>query len=231
MNEEDIVKEAEEISRELEKEKQEIKKSKSVIWWILGPVLALLIITMVVPYYGVRLDPEPNNIPAIDDVLPSDISLSNESYQLTSDFDYSDLVNPLDPVIKQTADKVASQSCNENKICQAKAIYYFVRDNIDYVSDPIAKEYLEEPREVLKTSASDCESGTMLLASMLESIGVNAEMVFIPGHAFLRIQLANARNKYKQPDGWIYLDWTCNNCEFGEIPYQNVDKYKSFVDV
>jgi transglutaminase-like putative cysteine protease len=225
MNEEDIRKEAEEISKELEHEKQEIKKIKPM-WWILAAVLALLVIMMIVPFYGVRLDPEPKNIPSIADILPEDISLNENVSQ-----DYQDLVNPLDPVIRQVASTIASQSCTENKICQAKAMYYFVRDNIDYVSDPIAAEYLEEPREVLKTAAADCESGTMLLASMLESIGVDAEMVFITGHAFLRIELANARNKYKQPDDWIYLDWTCNNCEFGEIPYQNVQKYKSFVDV
>ena len=225
MNEDDIQKEAEEISKELEQAKKEIKKA-SPMWWILAAVLALLVIMMVVPFYGVSLDPEPKNIPTIDEVLTQDIVL-NENHSK----DYQELVNPLDSVIRQTSSKVASESCNENKICQAKAVYYFVRDNIDYVSDPIAKEYLEEPREVLVTQAADCESGTMLLASMLESIGVNAEIVFIPGHAFLRIQLKNAGNKYKQPDGWIYLDWTCNNCEFGDIPYQNVDKHKRFVDV
>jgi len=225
MNEEDIRKEAEEISKELHEVKHEVRKS-SPMWWILGAVLALLIITMVVPYYGVQIDPHPKNIPLIDEILPQDVSLNENNSQ-----DYKELVDPFDSVVRQVASKVASESCNENKICQTKAVYYFVRDNIDYVSDPIAKEYLEEPREVLVTQAADCESGTMLLAAMLESIGVNAEMVFIPGHAFLRIQLANARNKYKQPDGWIYLDWTCNNCEFGDIPYQNVEKHKSFVNV
>ena len=226
MKEEDIRNEAEEISKELEKEKKEIKKSKSVIWWILGPVLALLIITMVVPYYGVRLDPEPRNIPSIDEVLPANISLSENISQ-----DYQDLVNPMDSVIRQTASTIASQSCNENKICQAKAIYYFVRDNIDYVSDPIATEYLEEPREVLKTAAADCESHAITLAALEESIGVDSQLVFIPGHVFVRIRLPDARNKYKQPDGWIYLDTTCNSCEFGEIPYYNVGKYTSFIDV
>lgn len=226
MNPEDIRKEAEEISRELEKTKEDIRKKASPLWWILAAVLALLIILMIVPFYGVKLDPEPKNIPAIDDVLPSEISLSENVSQ-----NYQDLVNPLDPVIKQTSDKIASLSCTENKICQAKAVYYFVRDNIEYVSDPINSEYLEEPREVLATKAGDCESGTILLASMIEAIGVDAQMVFIPGHAFLRIKLANARNKYKQPDGWIYLDWTCKTCDFGEIPYQNVDKIKTFTDV
>ena len=230
MNEEEIRKEAEEIDKEIYNSKRDIKKSR-VIWWILAPVLALLIILMIVPHYSVKIDPEPSNIPNVDEILSQDVSLNNQSYELNSSFDYRNLVNPLDPVIKQTADKIVGISCDGNKICHAKAIYYFVRDNIDYVSDPIASEYLEESREVLVTQAADCESGTMLLASLLESIGIDAQMVFIPRHAFLRIKISEARAKYKQPDGWIYLDWTCNNCEFGDIPYQNVDKVKSFVDV
>lgn len=225
MEEEDIRKEAEEISKEIKYEKKDVKKIKPM-WWILAAVLALLIITMIIPYYGVHLDPEPKNIPSIDEVFPVNISLSENASQ-----NYQDLVNPLDPVIKQTASQVASLSCNENKICQAKAIYYFVRDNIDYVSDPIAKEYLEEPREVLKTQAADCDGHAILLATLEESIGVDSQLVFIPGHVFVRIRLPDARNKYKQPDGWIYLDATCDHCDFGEIPYYNVDKRKTYLEV
>ena len=33
-----------------------------------------------------------------------------------------------------------------------------------------------------------------------------------------------AQNKYKQ-DGWIYLDWTCDECEFGEVPWSNQERY------
>ena len=226
MNEEDIKKEAVEISKEIEQEKEDVRKSKDVVWWILGPVLALLVIMMIVPFYGVRLDPEPKNIPSITDILPQDIVLNRNISQ-----DYQELVNPFDSVIRQIASQVASQSCKENKICQSKAIYYFVRDSIDYVSDPIAKEYLEEPREVLKTQAADCESHAIALAALEESIGVDSQLVFIPGHAFVRIRLPEARNKYKQPDGWIYLDTTCNSCNFGEIPYYNVDKRKTYLEV
>jgi len=225
MNEEDIRKEAEEISRELYHAKKEVKKS-GPIWWILGFVLALLIITMAVPYYGVRLDPEPKNIPDFDSVVPQDIVLKENSSQ-----EFKTLVNPLDSVIKQTANKVVTESCPSNKICYAKALYYFVRDNVQYVNDPVNSEYLEEPRELLVTKAGDCESGTILLASLIESVGIDAQIVLIPGHAFLRIKLDKARNKYKQPDGWIYLDWTCNSCEFGEVSYKNIDAFKSFIEV
>jgi transglutaminase-like putative cysteine protease len=195
------------------------------IKYILAAFLVLIIIAMAVPYYAVTLDPEPKNIPSLAQVLPSNMQIPVNTSQT-----YQELVNPSDQIIKQVADKIAAQSCKESKICQAKALYYFTRDNINYVSDPIGKEYLENPREVLATAAADCESGAILLASMIEAVGIDAQLVFIPNHAFVRIQLDKARAKYKIDD-YICLDWTCNTCEFGEIPYQNINKEKSILEV
>ena len=62
----------------------------------------------------------------------------------------------------------------------------------------------------------DCESGTILLASLLGAIGIDSEIVVIPNHALLKIKLDGASNRYKI-DNYIYLDWTCNNCKFGEV--------------
>jgi len=199
---------------------------KGPIKYILAAFLVLIIIAMIVPHYAVTLDPEPQNIPALAQVLPLNMEIPANTSQ-----NYQELVKPSDPIIKQIADKIASQSCKESKICQAKAIYYFTRDNINYVSDPIGTEYLEDPREVLATAAADCESGAILLASLQEAIGIDAQLVFIPGHAFVRIQLDKARAKYKQPDGYIYLDWACNTCEFGEIPYKNIKEEKQILEV
>lgn len=56
------------------------------------------------------------------------------------------------------------------------------------------------------------------------------ELVFIPGHAFLRIKLDKALKRYKVGE-WIYLDWTCKTCRFGEIPLQSRNKEMGFMDV
>lgn len=198
---------------------------KGPLQYILAAFLVLIIIAMAVPHYAVKLDPEPKNIPSLAQVLPSKIEISKNTSQ-----NYKELVKPEDPIIKQIADKIAAQSCKSSKICQAKAIYYFVRDNINYVSDPINKEYLEDPKEVLITGAADCESGSILLASLIEAIGIDSQLVFIPGHAFVRIHFPKARQKYKIDDH-IYLDWTCSFCEFGEIPYKNIKSQKTILEV
>ncbi|MBW2993112.1 transglutaminase-like domain-containing protein [Candidatus Woesearchaeota archaeon] len=213
----------------MEERYEEIEEKQS---WFKGPVkyiaavfLILMIILWIIPIYAIRMDPEPKNIPALADILPANIQPQENPPQ-----DYKQLVNPTDQIIKQAADQIAAKSCSSSKICQAKAIYYFVRDNINYVSDPINKEYLEDPKEVLLTSAGDCESGAILLASMMEAIGIDAQLVFIPGHAFVRIKLDKAKAKYKIDD-YIYLDWTCKQCTFGEIPYKNINKERQILEV
>ena len=202
---------------------------KGPIKWILAVFLALLIVLVVVPMYAVKLDPEPRNIPSIDEF--SDIIDVETGNQTTSLIEAVDNIDASDPVIKQIATRIASSSCEQSKICQAKALYYFVRDNIEYVGDPVKSEYIESPVEVLKNGGSDCESGTLLLAALEESIGIDAEIVLVPRHAYLRIKLPDALNKYKLDGDWVYLDWTCNNCEFGEIPVQNVGREASYLGV
>jgi len=216
---------------------EEIKEGEEQEPWYKGPIkyiimlfLILLIVLWVFPSYSVKLDPEPKRIAKINEVLPQNFAVENRNFTLKAKKDFVTFVNPSDPIIKQIATKIATLSCDGNIICQAKAIYYFVRDNIEYVADPVNFEYVEDPTEVLSSAGGDCESGTLLLASLMEAIGVDAELVFIPGHAFLRIRLDDALKKYKAGE-WIYLDWTCKTCRFGEIPLSDKNKEMRFLGV
>jgi transglutaminase-like putative cysteine protease len=187
---------------------------KGPIKYILTIFLLLIIVTWTYSFYGVKIDPEPTLIPSIASVVPY-IELKNETVKVSSN-EYYKLVNPSDPTIKQIADRIASISCDGNRICQAKAIYYFVRDNYDYIPDPVRKEYVKDPKEFLAVGGGDCEDGAILLSNLLEAIGVSTEFVFTPGHALLSIRLPEAAERYKM-NGNIYLDWTCKTCSFGEV--------------
>ncbi|MBT7903652.1 transglutaminase domain-containing protein [Candidatus Woesearchaeota archaeon] len=196
---------------------------------IMGLLLVLLLILMILPYYSIKLNPEPKNIPSISEVTPSNIQEF-----VTNSTIFADKKNifknfqPSNPLIKQIASKVVSQSCpSGNKICQAKAIYYFVRDNINYVSDP-QSEYIEDPLEVIYTTGADCDGMAVLLASLEGAIGINAGFVFIPNHVYVQIYLPDASWKYKDSDGWINLDATCKNCAFGEIPVSSQKSDKDY---
>jgi transglutaminase-like putative cysteine protease len=217
----------EEILEDIEEEKKE-SWHKGPIRYVLSIFLLLLIIMMVVPFYSVRLDPEPKNIVGLEEInkfVTADPNMTVKGLE-----EVNKVYNKNNPQIKFVADKIAASSCEENRVCYAKALYYFIRDNIKYVSDPNEMEYIESPEIVLKTGAADCESGSLLLLNMMESIGIDGQVVLIPGHAFIRIKLDGAIGKYKN-DGWIYLDWTCGNCKFGEVPYGNIKENMGVLDI
>jgi len=207
------------IEEEQPGEKEELKEPwyKGPIKYIIMLFLVLIIILWIVPDYSIKLDPEPKTIPKIEEVLPPDFKIENQTITIKDKNDFYKFIKPNDPIIKQIADKISTISCDGNQICQTKAIYYFVRNNIEYVADPLQFEYVEDPKEVLYTKGADCESGTLLLASLLGAIGIDYDLVFIPNHVFLRIKLDQASKRYKI-DNYIYLDWTCKTCSFGEIP-------------
>src|SRR3989338_5907346 len=164
--------------------------------WYKGPIkyiimvfLLLLIVLWYFPTESIKLDPEPSRIPAIEEVLPQNFQLDNQTITIKNKNDFYSYIKPNDPFIKQIASKIAAISCNGNKICQAKAVYYFVRDNIEYVADPVLFEYVEDPKETLSTGSADCDGHAVLLATLEESIGINSELVFIPNHVLVSIYL------------------------------------------
>jgi len=198
---------------EIEEELDEIKDPwfKGPIRIILSVFLLLIILSWTYSFYGAALDPEPKYVPRIEEVVPNGLEQVNKTYR-----NYNDAIKSRDVMIKQTADKVISLSCEGNQICQVKAMYYFVRDNLQYVRDPVNFEYVEDPKTILSIKTSDCESGTILLASLLGAIGIRYEVVVIPNHALLRAKIPDISNRYKIND-YVYMDWTCKNCEFGEV--------------
>jgi len=210
------------------KEHEIEEEKRSPLVYIIALFLILMLILWIVPYYSIKLDPEPKNIPTKESVLPANITIEKRNTTFVTRNEFLSLLDPNDQLIKQTASKVASQSCNSEKVCQAKAIFYFVRDNFDYVSDPRI-EYIESAREVLATGGSDCDGMAVLLANLEQAIGIETRFVFIPGHVYVQIKLDEAMKKYKTDDGWISLDPTCNYCSFGEIPYINVEKTKYYL--
>ncbi|MBN1502533.1 transglutaminase domain-containing protein [Candidatus Woesearchaeota archaeon] len=197
---------------------------------VIGALFLVLIIVLInIPLSGIKIDPEPQNVPGLE-IIPKDIELADR-ISVEERQDFLRLINPADPVIKQVADIIAAESCDSNKVCQAKAIFYFVRDNFDYVSDPTEFEYIKSARESLISKAGDCDDAAILAANLMEAIGINTQFVFIPNHVYIQIYLPDALSKYKEKGGdWINLDPTCESCKFGEIPYINAKATKIILD-
>ncbi len=227
MEEKDLLKEAEEIDKEYLADQPTDNKKKSPLWWILGVLLAFLLVMMAVPYYGVKLDPRPSEIPGMD-IIPS-VETEKHDFSVKSPADYERLMEPSDPLVKQLADNVAAYGCSGDKICYAKAEFYFVRDNFNYINDPASIEYVKSAKESLVSKGGDCDDSSVLLANLLEAIGIRTRFVFVPGHVYVEAYLPSALNRYKMDGNWVALDAACKSCEFGDLNYKVVKAEKRYI--
>lgn len=89
---------------------------------------------------------------------------------------------------------------------EIRAIFNFVQNNIRYVKDTRGVELLHQPDKLLIIGQGDCDDKTILLCSMLESIGHPTRLEAIAqkdkynfGHVFCSTKLANR---------WLALDAT-----------------------
>lgn len=181
---------------------------------IIALFLILILILMVVPYYSVKLDPEPSKVVSIYSVQQL---VPEGNYSVASDV--SSLLEPSDPTIKLVADTIVTQSCGSDDICQAKALFYFVRDNFDYVSDPSSHEYVKSSLLSIRSGGGDCDDASVLLANLLQAIGIKTRFVFVPRHVFVQAYIPEALKKYRSDADWVYLDAACKSCGFGELSY------------
>ncbi len=227
MTPEDVLKEA----RKIDKEPHSEHKSRKWIWLFVGFFLVLILILYLFPYQWITTYEEPKRITSIGKALAHGMEQDlAEPKKVISHEEIKTLINPADQKIKLTANKIVTAACKGGGVCYAKALYYFIRDNYEYVPDPVGIEYVEDPKEFLVAGGGDCESGSIALAALQESIGVDAQLVFIARHAYVRIKVEDAPRTVKNDD-WIYLDWTCKDCDFGEIPWQNWKKRAVYVEV
>jgi hypothetical protein len=191
---------------------------------IIGIFLLLLIVLWLVPFYGIKQNPEPNYLPTLENlnvpelIIPEVNGNDMRSYiQTTSD-------------IKQIADKIVTLSCKEtHKVCNAKAMFYFVQQNFNYLNDPLAFEYFKTPQESFNAQAGDCDDASIMLSSLLQSVGFYTRFVFVPGHVYVQVKIPEAKSSYKDDDGWISIDATCQSCKFGELSYTYSDAEKQYL--
>ncbi|HDP74237.1 MAG TPA: hypothetical protein ENN46_04790 [Candidatus Woesearchaeota archaeon] len=191
---------------------------------ILSILLIAVLIFFVVPLTAIPRQIQPQEIPTLDE-LREDGFLGFEAYSVSGSPTEKLLYykSTTFPEIKTIASYVASRSCPEpDTLCYAKALYYFTRDNIQYISDPHKTEYIESPHETLKAGSADCDGFAVLLASMYNNIGLRSRYVIIKNHIFIQVRIPDAPRRYIGNDGYIPLDPTCSWCRFGELSPSNL---------
>jgi transglutaminase-like putative cysteine protease len=197
---------------------------------ILALVLVFIMVISFIPYYYIQEDPHPKEIPSFDDVVPGDLQAelgTQNTIQAYEDINY--FINPDDPLVKTVSTRVATFGCGSEKLCQAKSIYFFVQQNFVYVSE--SDEFFQTFDQALVSRGGDCDDATILLANMYKAIGIPVQVIFIKNHVFLEIYIEDAPRRYKNSEGWIFVDGTCYSCGFGEIPADNRDEARYYVRV
>ncbi len=127
---------------------------------------------------------------------------SDEQYIRLKDFV---MTEGLDNIYKQ----ILSQDANITKEEYAKLIIYFVQSQIQScldIENYNTTEYFALPYETLLTGKGDCEDCSILIVSLLKSIGIDSVLIVTTGHALVGVPI---------------LDLPQLNKEVQEIEYAN----------
>jgi transglutaminase-like putative cysteine protease len=109
-----------------------------------------------------------------------------------------------DPAVIQVASALVRDLPQYDRRGEIVALHGFVRDAIRYTSDPIDFELVRTPRAVLEMGVGDCDDKSILLASLLRSIGRPARYVAIRMYgqpAFSHVYVETPYGKH-----WIALE-------------------------
>lgn len=115
---------------------------------------------------------------------------------------------------------------------RAERIFYFVRDNVRYISDSDQfdfDEFAQNADEIVLTieekgfARGDCEDYAVLLAVMYLGAGYRSAIVLAPGHAAALVHLpgykkANRVFTIDGESGWIWAEATGRNNPLGWMP-------------
>lgn len=83
----------------------------------------------------------------------------------------------MDPEIRQFTLNLVNFLPQKDHAGEAEVLFLFVQNQIRYVQDIADVETLHEPRYTLAVGQGDCDDKATLLATMLQTIGINTAFV------------------------------------------------------
>jgi Transglutaminase-like superfamily len=106
-------------------------------------------------------------------------------------------------------------------LAEAQALYGWVKRNIRFTKDPLTKEKLYPPQELLKIKAGDCDDISMLLGAMLLAVGYPARLITISADESNPQEFSHVYPEAEVPPGsgnWIAMDAARLDSSFGSEP-------------
>ena len=117
------------------------------------------------------------------------------------------------PIVRGFAVRLVSQCAPQDQRCRQARIYRWVSRVIRFVPDPRRVELLHEPIALLYTvkrqgwAAGDCDDIAIILATLLESVGIRTRLKMVATAPGLIRPLRHVFVEAHQDDGsWLRLD-------------------------
>ncbi|MBU4501509.1 MAG: hypothetical protein KKA79_02875 [Nanoarchaeota archaeon] len=140
-----------------------------------------------------------------------------------------------DPFIRKTANELIKVIPHEDILNRVRAIYCHVQSVFNYLDDPYGLDYVASPRELEIIGGGDCDCLSVYLATLLVSSGHKTQLVFVPGHVFVRVYIPayqkddlpyditywpdiTIQGKWKNLKGvWVPIESTGKNIDIGVL--------------
>jgi hypothetical protein len=101
---------------------------------------------------------------------------------------YLDAVNERSEVLRAKEAELTRPCKNADQICEVAVLNRFVANSVKYRNDPRPdrshQDLIQPPETTLANLAGDCDDQTVLLASLLETVGRRSVMAFTRKHVF-----------------------------------------------
>jgi Transglutaminase-like superfamily len=104
---------------------------------------------------------------------------------------------------------------------EVSAIFRWVQQNIRYTKDPVTKEKLYPPQELLNIRAGDCDDMAMLLGALVIACGYPARLVTVGADPGQPDEFSHVYLEVEAPPGsgnWLALDAARPDSSFGRQP-------------
>jgi transglutaminase-like putative cysteine protease len=106
------------------------------------------------------------------------------------------LIDPEDTQVRATAVKIAKVYSGRYNTFQLCAIFDYVSDTIQYVSDPLGiYNYWASPRETIELGGGDCEDIAVLVAALINAIGGTVRVYMTENHAFVGVYIGDTDSR------------------------------------
>lgn len=124
------------------------------------------------------------------------------------------------PWIRETALSVLSPIPEKNFKVEAATLLHFVQERIRYTLDVAGVETLQTPVQTMRIGQGDCDDQSMLLASLLMSVGLKARFAAVGqvrgvySHVLVQVNIAGA---------WVFADPIMRGWPLGKAPpYESI---------